>query len=311
MPGTCFAVSTGGDLPDGADAVVMLEHTEDYGEGLVGITSPVAPGNNIIYKGDDVSPGDRVLTSGALLSPHDIGILSALGRERVDIRRKPLAGVISTGDELVETAAAPLRGQIRDVNTPLLMSSVRRFGADAKSYGIIRDAADALQHAVSLAAAECDIVLISGGSSAGMRDLTSRVIDAMGEILFHGIAMKPGKPTILGDICGKPVFGLPGHPVAAYFVAELFVGPLIAILMGGTQKKRGVTARISEAISANHGRSEYIAVILENEDTVARPVRGKSGLIAGLAHTDGYISIPRDLEGLAKGAEVSVTLWQI
>ena len=309
-PGVCFAVSTGSDLPDGADSVVMLEHTEDYGDGLIGITSPVAPGNNMIFRGDDVSPGDRALVCGTLLSPHDIGILSALGHDSVEVRRKPLVGVISTGDELVETAVMPERGQIRDVNTPLLMSSVRQFGADVKSYGIIRDDESALARTVSRAVEACDMVLISGGSSAGMRDLTSGVIETMGEILFHGIAMKPGKPTILGDICGKPVFGLPGHPVAAYFVAELFVGSLVTMLIGGGQKKRGVTARISEAISANHGRAEYIAVLLDNEDTVARPVRGKSGLIASLAHTDGYICIPRDLEGLPKGAEVSVTLWQ-
>ena len=309
-PGTCVAVSTGSDLPDGADSVVMLEHTEDYGDGLIGITSPVAPGNNMIFRGDDVSPGDRVLTGGSLLAPHDIGILSALGLDSVDVRRKPLVGVISTGDELVETATVPLRGQIRDVNTPLLMAAVRQLGSEVKSYGIIRDDESALRHALSRAASECDIVLISGGSSAGMRDLTSRVIETLGIILFHGVAMKPGKPTILGDIGGKPVFGLPGHPVAAYFITEIFVGPLIALLTGSRQKQRAVSACTGEAISANHGRAEYIAVMLENEDTIVRPVRGKSGLIASLARTDGYICIPRDLEGLPKGAEVTVTLWQ-
>ena len=312
-PGTCIAVSTGGDLPDGADAVVMLEHAEDYGGGLVGITSPVAPGNNIIFRGDDVSPGDMVLTGGTRLSPHDIGILAALGSSSVGVRRRPMAAIISTGDELVGTAVTPSRGQVRDVNTPLLMTQVRQFGADVRSYGIIQDDEGALSEAVTRASDDCDVVLISGGSSAGMRDLTARVIETMGEILFHGVAMKPGKPTILGDIGGKPVLGLPGHPVAAYFVTELFVGPLVGLLTGApvtTEKRRVLTASISEAISANHGRAEYIAVALENGDATARPIKGKSGLIASLAGTDGYISIPRDCEGIAKGAQVSVTLWR-
>ena len=307
--GTCVAVSTGGDLPNGADAVVMLEDTEEYGDGLIGITAPAAPGKNIIFKGDDVSPGDRILTGGTILAPHDIGILSALGVDSVNVRKGPLVGVISTGDELVETTVVPKRGQIRDVNTPLLIAAARQFGAAAKSYGMIRDDENALQNTLARAVEDCDIVLISGGSSAGMRDLTSRVIESAGITLFHGIAMKPGKPTILGDIGGKPVFGLPGHPVAAYFVTELFVRPLIDSLMGAKNKRRTVTARTGEAISANHGRAEYIAVILENDDTIARPIRGKSGLIASLARSDGYISIPRDLEGLPKSAEVTVTLW--
>ena len=306
-PGKCIAVSTGGDLPEGADAVIMVEHTEDYGDGLVGMLSPAAPGNNIIFKGDDVSPGDKVLAAGTLLSPSDIGILSALGLCEVAVRPKPVVGVISTGDELVDPSQTPGRGQVRDVNTPMLIAMAERFGAATRNYGIIRDDEDALRGGVMRAAAECDIVLISGGSSAGMRDLTARVIESAGELLFHGIAMKPGKPTILGVIDNKPVFGLPGHPVAAFFVTELFVRPLIAGLMGAGVRRKTTSARISEAVSSNHGRAEYIAVFLD--DGVARPIRGKSGLIASLAGADGYICIPRDSEGLAAGTLVTVTYF--
>jgi len=310
VPGTCVTVSTGGALPGGADAVVMVEHTEDYGSGMIGIQKPAAPGNNIIFKGDDVSAGVCVLAAGTLLTPHDIGILSALGYSEVSVMVKPLVGIISTGDELVSTSSLPDSGQVRDVNTPMLMAAVARFGADAKDFGIIRDDEQEIRTAVLEAAESCDVVLISGGSSAGARDMTARVIESEGELLLHGIAMKPGKPTILGIIKDKPVFGLPGHPVAAYLVTELFVRPLIAGFMGTAVKRLTTTARISEAISSNHGRAEYIAVRLkwDSNDTAgtAYPIRGKSGLITSLAGVDGYICIPRDCEGLPAATEVTV-----
>ena len=308
-PGTCIAVSTGGDLPEGANAVVMLEHTEDYGDGLVGVTSPAAPGNNIIFKGDDVSPGQKILAAGTVLCPHDIGILAALGRIDVGVRKAPLVGIISTGDELVEPSAVPKRGQVRDANAPLLTAAVHAAGAEAQNFGIVRDDETALRETLLRAAGRCDIVLISGGSSAGMRDLTARVIESAGQMLMHGIAMKPGKPTILGSIDGKPVWGLPGHPVAAYFVTELFVKPLIARLMGAQSKQFTATAHIGEAISSNHGRAEYIAVVLDGN--IARPIRAKSGLIASLSGADGYICVPRDCEGLPKGAAVTVTYFGV
>ena len=307
-PGCCVAVSTGGDLPEGADAVAMVEHTEEYGDGLIGISRPVAPGNNIIFKGDDVKPGDVVLCAGTELAPHDIGILSAIGNTSVSVYKTPVVGVISTGDELVNPTLIPKRGQVRDVNTPMLLALVRKFGAVPVNYGIIRDEAQTLSEAVMRAVAQCDVVLISGGSSAGVRDMTAKVIESNGELLFHGIAMKPGKPTIMGVIGGKTVYGLPGHPVAAYFVTELFVRPLITGLMGVNVTRRGTNAKISEAISANHGRAEYIAVTLDDSG-MAHPIRGKSGLIASLAGADGYICIPRDSEGIPADADVSVTFW--
>ena len=306
-PGTCVIVSTGSDIPSGADAVIMLEHTEDYGSGMIGIQKPAAPGNNVIFKGDDVSAGDTALSAGLVLTPHDVGILSALGYTDVKVMAKPVAGIISTGDELVTASSVPERGQIRDVNTPMLIAAVKRFGAEAKDFGIIKDDEEALREAVLSAAGTCDIILLSGGSSAGARDLTARVIEAEGELLLHGIAMKPGKPTILGLINDKPIFGLPGHPVAAYMVTELFVRPLIAMQTGAKIKQYTTKATLSEAISSNHGREEYIAVRLV--DSFAHPVRGKSGLIASLAGADGYICVPRDCEGLTKGAEVVVTYF--
>jgi molybdopterin molybdotransferase len=308
---SCVTVWTGGEVPGGADAVVMLEYTEHYGDDTIGILKPVAPGNNVIFKGDDVSPGQTVLPAGLTLAPHDIGTLSALGVSQVTVSAKPLVGIISTGDELVDYTETPERGQIRDVNTKMLEAVASGAGGKAKSYGIIRDNEADLFSAVQTAVSECDIVLISGGSSVGMKDATARVIETSGTLLLHGIAMKPGKPTILGVIDGKPVFGLPGHPVAAYFVAQLFVRPLVSLLMGSNDKKHTIPAVISEAISSNHGRAEYIGVHLDISGAMvlARPIHSKSGLISSLAGSDGYICIPRDCEGLLKGSAVQVTLW--
>ncbi len=220
-------------------------------------------------------------------------------------------GIISTGDELVDIHELPARGQIRNVNSYLLESFVTQSGGIAKSYGMIRDEESTLLSFVAQAVAECDIVLISGGSSVGMKDATLRVIEKNGEIILHGIAMKPGKPTILGVVDKKSVFGLPGHPVAAYLTARLYVRPLIGTLMGSQLKQYTVSASLSETVPSNHGRAEYIGVFLEGSDNnlTAKPVRGKSGLITSLAGSDGYICIPRDCEGLAQGSQVRVTLW--
>ena len=308
---TCVSVPTGGSIPDGADAMVMLEHTEVYGDGTIGINKPVAPGDNLIFRGDDVSPGKNLFKRGHVMTPHDIGSLAALGITKVTVSRKPVVGIVSTGDELIDFTKTPEKGQIRDVNSVMLEAVIVKAGGQPRLYGIIRDDEEALSVAMTQAVSDCDAVLISGGSSVGTKDATARIIETKGHLLFHGIAMKPGKPTILGNVDGKPVFGLPGHPVASYIVSQLFVRPLLGFLTGRKEKDHHITANLSEAMPSNHGRAEYIGVILENaEDGVtARPIHGKSGLITSLADSDGYICIPRDCEGLTKGAKVSVKLW--
>jgi molybdopterin molybdotransferase len=316
--GTCMAVPTGGDVPEGADAVVMLEYTESYGDGTVGVTKPAAPGENLIFRGDDAAPGAVLMKAGKQLAPHDIGALAALGISRIMVRQKPRVGIISTGDELIDYGEKPQKGQIRDVNSALLAAVVLESGGSPKQYGILRDDAAILEDTVLKAARECDMVLVSGGSSVGTKDATARVIGQNGTLLFHGIAMKPGKPTILGVVGGKPVFGLPGHPVAAYFVASLFIRPMIAKLLGTEFKTHTVSARLATAVSSNHGRAEYLGVRLDTPGypmatpglPTATPLRGKSGLIVTLTGSDGYMVIPRDCEGLAKGTEIQVTLWQ-
>ena len=311
--GCCFYIPTGGAVPEGADAVVMIEHVEDYGDGTIGITKAVAPGENLIYKGDDVYPGKPVLSAGRLVAAQDIGVLAAMGVTNVNVCGRPKVAIISTGDELVPAEKIPADGQIRDLNSPMLAALVTQTGCIPKCYGIVPDDTGKLSAVLDEALKECDVVLISGGSSVGAKDATAEMIESKGEVLFHGIAMKPGKPTILGKVGAKPVWGLPGHPVAAFLVSHIFVRPLLAQLMGRAVKSYTMPAKLTESVSANHGRAQYngARLLLRDGEWHAEPIRGKSGLITTLAGADGYFCIPRDKEGAAAGEIVSVTLYSI
>ena len=310
--GCCVAVPTGGAVPEGADCVAMLEYTEDYGDGTIGVMKSAAPGQNMIFRGDDVYPGKVILQKGRVLSSQDIGALAAIGLIKVPVVKKLTVGVISTGDELVSPDAIPGPGQIRDVNSPMLEALLAGFGVDVIRYGIVVDDEALLRKTVEKAIAQCDAVLLSGGSSVGIKDAACRIIESLGSLLLHGIAIKPGKPTILGKAGNKPLVGLPGHPVAAYFITKLFVLPLLSQLMGRTSEVYTTTAKITENISANHGRAQYHCCRLERrgEELYAYPIRGKSGLITTLAGANGYFCIDRDCEGLPQYAEIQVTISQ-
>ena len=308
--GACCAVPTGGAIPEGADCAVMVEYTEDYGDGTIGILKAGAPGQNMIFRGDDVFPGKVVLKAGRLLSSQDIGALAAIGCITVPVSKKLTVGIISTGDELVPPQEKPGPGQVRDVNSPMLCAMLKAFGVNAVNYGIVVDNEKLLDEKMHQAVAECDAVLISGGSSAGVKDATCRIIETLGTLLFHGIAIKPGKPTIMGKAGAKPLIGLPGHPVAAYFITRLFALPLFGHMMGRNMIQYAVSAELTESMGANHGRAQYSCCHLEQVDgrLLARPIRSKSGLITTLAGADGYFCIERDCEGLPKGALVQVTI---
>ena len=312
IPEECVAVPTGGAVPKGADSVVMVEYTEDYGDGTIGISKSAAPGQNMIFRGDDVFPGKVVLEQGRVLSSQDIGALAAIGRVQVPVAKNLKIGVISTGDELVPPEQTPGPGQVRDVNSPMLEAMLTAFGAEVINYGIVIDDETLLSEKVHKAVAECDAVLLSGGSSVGVKDAACRIIESMGKLLMHGIAIKPGKPTILGKAGSKPLVGLPGHPVAAYFITKIFILPLLCRLTGRKQESYTTTARVTESISANHGRAQVHCCRLESRDGAlwASPIRGKSGLITTLAGADGYFVIDRDCEGLPQGAEIQVTVGE-
>ena len=309
--GCCAYVPTGGAIPKGADCAVMIEYTEDYGDGTVGIMKPGAPGMNLIFRGDDVYPGKEILPAGRVLTAQDVGALAAVGKTTVPVARRVKVGVISTGDELVPPDKQPGPGRVRDVNSPLLTAMLTAFGAEPVNYGIVADDEPLLRQKMETAARECDAVIISGGSSVGVRDAACRIIESMGELLLHGIAVKPGKPTIMGKTGNKPLIGLPGHPVAACFVAQLFVLPLLGQLMGRKQENYTVTAELTESVGANHGREQINAchLLREGDKLLAEPIRSKSGLITQLAGADGYFIIERDCEGLPKGAQVQVYLY--
>lgn len=309
--GQCLSVPTGGMLPDGADAVQMLEYCESYGDGTVGVCRSVAPGNNVIFRGDDAKAGQTVLKAGVRLRPQDVGVLAACGVTDVPVSRRPKVGILSTGDELVPVSETPDQGQVRNVNTALLSAQIWEYGAEPVAYPVVRDSEPALLSAVKTALTKCDMLLLSGGSSVGEKDAAARVLSAVGEILFHGVALKPGKPTLLANALGKPAFGLPGHPVAASTVARLFVRPLIFAMLGQTPCTRTLTAVLTENVSANTGRAVCCGVHLEQRDGTlfARPVRSKSGLITTLSEADGFFLIPRNCEGVSAGAAVAVTLY--
>lgn len=314
-PGEAAYVPTGGQLPSGADAMVMVEHSEELGDGYVYLHQPAAPGRSVVFRGDDIRAGQPLLAAGLRLQPHHIGMLAAAGLTQAPVRPRVRVAIISTGDELVPPQDCPGPGQVRDVNAWFLAAAVREAGAEQLLTGIVRDEYDLLYQASRQALAEADLLLISGGSSVGTRDNTERVIAALPgmELLVHGLAIKPGKPTLLGvGADNKVVFGLPGHPLSAYFIYRLFVTAAIAQLEGAPQRPPLTrTAVLSTNYPSNGGREEYLPVDLTAtaEGLLAQPVFAKSGLISLLAQAKGYVRIPREREGLVKGQQVEVELF--
>jgi molybdopterin molybdotransferase len=305
--GECMYVPTGGVLPAGADAMVMVENTEKAGD-MVLVRKPVAHGENVLLFNEDFRKGEVVLQAGRKLSPQDIGVLAAAGCSVVPVARKPIVGIISTGNELVPVTQKPSPGQVRDANASMLGAFLTGYGCVPKLYGIVKDEPAAFESAVSRAVAECDVVLLSGGSSKDERDMTAGTIARLGEVLIHGVAIAPGKPTIIGRIEGKPVFGLPGHPASAYIVLIAIVRPLLDRMLGLNRPEiRTVQATLAMNIPSQRGREDYVRVKVE--EGIVTPVFGKSGLLNTLVKSDGVVCIPAGSEGLEKGSTVTVILW--
>ncbi|HUK93304.1 MAG TPA: gephyrin-like molybdotransferase Glp [Methanomicrobiales archaeon] len=297
---------TGAMLPDGADAAVMIEYTERIGAEIL-VKRPVAPGENVILAGEDFPKGAAILPKGTHLSPRDVGILAAAGYERIEVNRRPVIGIISTGNELVPVDAAPGPGEVRDANGPMCAAFVEESGCSPRSYGIIRDDRISLGGAVDRAVEECDAVLISGGSSKDVRDLAAAIIAEKGEVLVHGIGIAPGKPTIIGRAGGRPVIGLPGHPASAYVILHTLAGPLLGLMSGAPRPERKIRAILAENIPSQKGRVEFVRVRLEGGRVI--PCFGKSGLLNTFAGSAGLIQVPAESEGLESGESVEVILW--
>jgi molybdopterin molybdotransferase len=308
--GQAWRIPTGGMLPPGADAVVMVEYTEELDDRTIGVTRPVAPGDNMVRAGEDIVPGAKVLPAGHVLRPQDLGLLSAVGLTGVPVTAPVRVGIISTGDEVVEPHCRPAPGQVRDINSYALYGQAAAAGARPRLYGIVRDNFELLLARLRQALEECDLVLLSGGSSVGVRDVAAKVLDSLGSpgVLFHGISIKPGKPTVGAVVDGKPVFGLPGHPVSAMVVFELLVTPLLKYgSYVDNQLEFPVRARLARNMRSAAGREDYIRVRLRREgaEIVADPVLGKSGLISTMTRANGLAVIPAEKEGV----EVGEYIW--
>jgi len=315
--GHAVRISTGGMLPEGADSVVMLEYADEIDNITLEAGKSVAPGTHVIFRGEDVPAGKTLLSAGRTLRPQEIGLLAALGIHSVPVYQKPTVGIISTGNEIVPINSVPGPAQVRDVNSYSIGSQIREAGGNPLMLGIIKDDFEELLNACGNALKQCDMVILSGGSSVGTRDLTIEVLNALGdsEILVHGIPVSPGKPTILARVGNKPVWGLPGHITSAMVVFHRVVRPFLEHACGMTPdqhlRQPMVQAALSRNIPSAQGRIDFVRVRLtETEDGLsAEPILGKSGLINTMVAADGLIEIGLNTEGLVKGTVVAVTLF--
>lgn len=323
-PGQCALIHTGGMLPKGADAVVMLEYTQIVRADLrpaptdeIEISRAVADGENVIRIGEDVAQGQLVLPKGTRVRPAEVGGLMALGITSVRVARLVKVGLISTGDEVIDPGQTPRPGQVRDINSYTLGALVEKSGGVAVRYGIVSDQFQALKEAAAKALSECDAVIVTAGSSASTRDMTADIIRSLGEpgVLVHGINTRPGKPTILGVCNGKAVIGLPGNPVSALVNGYLFVVPVIEKLLGALPRpKATVQARLTVNLPSQAGREDWwpVKLAVSSQQSAVRydaePIFGKSNLIFTLAAADGLLRIHPDATGLSAGEIVEVIL---
>ncbi len=316
--GTCFKIPTGGILPQGADAVVMHEHTVPVDDKVIEIVKPVGSGGNLIRKGDDIGKGGVALERGRVLRPQELGLLAGLGITEVEVFKPLTVAIISTGDEIIDYRDPLQPGKIRNINSIVLGSHVLRCGAQVRDYGIVSDDESSFFATVEKAVAQTDLVLFSGGSSVGMRDLGGQAIERIGNpgILVHGVSLKPGKPVIIGLCNNTPVFGLPGHPVSAMVCFDFFVKPAIDILSGKSPAEpdiqASVKARLKRNINSAAGRLDVIRVELkyESDGLQAIPILGKSGAISTLSKAHGYFLIAEDCQGVNIDDPVEVYLYQ-
>ena len=315
--GQAVRIWTGGALPTGCDAVVMLEQTEELDKQTVEVLNAVAPYENVVRKGEDFKAGEILLKVGRRLRPQDLGLLASVGHNTVRVYRKPSVAIISSGDEIVPIEQNPPPGCMRDVNRHTLTALVREAYAEPVWIGIAPDVFEALSSSVDRGLHESDLVLISGGSSMGSRDLVIEVLEGYNdsEILLHGVSVSPGKPLIVARVGDTPVFGLPGHPVSATVCFEEFVVPLIRRLEGESSLKPffrpSLEAFLSRNLSSREGRTDYVRVGLQQNGSrlLAVPIPGKSGMVSAMVRADGFVRIAADCEGLYKGDRVIVHLF--
>lgn len=318
--GQAALVHTGGMIPESADAVVQVELTQQMGDASelpyeIEVFKAMGVGQNVLQVGEDVEAGAEILPAGHLLRPQDLGGMLALGITEIDVGRRPQVAILSTGDEVVAPDAEVGPGQIRDINSYTIGGQARQAGGIPLFRGIVPDDLDALRREAANALQASDMLVVSAGSSVSARDMTVDVIDELGKpgVLLHGVATRPGKPTIVGVVDGKPVIGLPGNPVSAMIQFDMFGTPAIYRLQGLLQRPRHSTlwARLGQNLASETGREDYVPARLEEgeQSVVAVPVFGKSNLIYTLVNADGLIKIPLNKGGIRAGEWVEVRLF--
>jgi len=315
--GEAARIPTGGMLPEGADAVIMLEDTRLRDERTVEATRGTVQGENVIRRAEDVSRGAVVLHQGTRLRPQDVGLLAGIGVVEVEVFLQPRVAVLATGDEIIPPDRRPAPGQVRDINTYTISALVQQEGGVPQIYEIIPDDRERLLGTLQAARATSDLVLVSGGSSVGEKDAVGWAINAMGKpgIIVHGVNIKPGKPTILGVVDGTPVIGLPGHPVSGMVIFDVFVRDVLRAQTGRTPPRdlgRIVQARMARRVPAAGGREDHVRVTLEEREGTlwAIPQLGKSGIITTMTRADGLVVVPPGQGGVAEGEEVAVELFE-
>jgi molybdopterin molybdotransferase len=312
-PGTVVSMPTGGMLPAGADAVVMVEYTQEAMAGTIEVVRPVAPGEGVVRADEDAAPGAELVPAGRPLRAQDLGMLAAAGVTTVAVHARPRVTILSTGDEVVPPGTAALRpGQVRDATSVALAALVAGAGGDGVPGGIIPDDAGQLEAALRAAIELSDLIVISAGSSVGTRDETAAAVGRLGPpgIWCHGLAIRPGKPTLLAECAGVPIIGLPGNPRSALVVFRLVGLPLVRLIGGCTAApaEPAVRARLARDLASATGRLDVVQVRVS--DGVATPVFGLSALLSVLTAADGYVVVPEDATGLDAGTEVDVTLYR-
>jgi molybdopterin molybdotransferase len=305
-------IHTGGMMPKGADAAIMLEDTQITNEGELEILKAVAIGENVIQEGEDIQKRVEIIPAGKVIRAAEIGALMALGITELSVKLKPVIGIISSGDELISPEKNPNLGEIRDINSYTLKALAKQAGAVPLLYGIVPDNKESLSESLSKALLECQIVIVTAGSSASTRDHTAQVINELGNpgVLVHGINLRPGKPTILGICDETPIVGLPGNPVSAYIVANLFLRPIVEKIMGSNERSQNnsLKANLTINLSSQSGREDWVPIrIFERENVVfAEPIFGKSNLIFTLVGANALLRVAPEVTGLAAGTKVQV-----
>ena len=314
-PGTATTIATGGVIPRGADAVVMIEHTELIGEGAprIELRRPAAPGQFVSYAGSDIARGETLLRHGARVGSREIGMLAACGLASVDVVRRPKVAVISTGDELVQPGQPLKPAGVYDSNGAIVAAAVAEAGGEPLAFGAFPDDEAVLEKAVREALASSDMVVLSGGTSKGAGDLSHTIVSRLGQpgILVHGVALKPGKPLCLGVVEGKPIIVLPGFPTSAIFTFHAFVAPVIRALAGlPPEAAETVTARVPVRVASELGRKEFVLVSLIDspEGPVAFPTGKGSGSVTSFSQADGFIEIEALTSALDADTQAQVTL---